>query len=142
MNGYLTTPIIRTKYYNNPPVIYPYTNFFTSIPLPEIVTSHSYQNLDVDPEVHKRMIKYFTKKIYKWLNGDLKHILTKIKINNVTSDAQKIEHILKNVMQKSAVYAILDSYVKETGTKWYDLPSHKSLLMQVFESQILSRTNN
>lgn len=117
------------NYLNNIPSL---NTIVGSIPIPY------YQNLDTDPEIHKRMIKYYKKKLRKWLRGDLKSVLDKVKGDNID---KKIEYIEDNIIKTSIVEKILYVYMKKTGLNWVNLTKNNDILKEVFKLEISRRLN-
>ncbi len=117
-----------------------------------------YDTLNVDPAVQKRMIKHvYYLFLDKWLYRDLSDILNYFVIRDgkvsmilsmkdydpkrVDKDTQadiekKADYIGQHILKKSDMGAILYKFVKETGTKWYDLPQNDYFLRGLVEKSV------
>jgi hypothetical protein len=129
-----------------------------------------YQDLNTDPRIHKRMIKYFQMKtLDKWLMNDLVDILNYFKINSngavdiinnineykpnnsdsAANAEKKIDFIHKYFLTASVIDRLLDRYVKDYNIQWVHLPRNEyqikkliaSKLMKLIKAAISSKSN-
>lgn len=144
--------------------------FFSPVYAPPLVTSvnlayskpliSTYEDLNADRRVHKKMIKYFFyKTLDKWLYDELSEILNYFVIkgdrvelisnlsqfNSATGhDSQasadkKVKYIENNVISPKFMSKILYKYVQETGTHWYDLTKNEFFIRQVLKRALSKR---
>lgn len=120
-----------------------------------------YKNLNADPRVHQRLVKYFYyKALDKWLYEDLIDILNYLKIRNGKVDIinsmkeydplavdkesdddirKKIDFIEKFFLSKRLMARIIHEYVKHTGTNWVDLPKNEYFIRQIVGNKLTRR---
>jgi hypothetical protein len=67
---------------------------------------YDYQDLNKDPKIHQQIVKFFQKKIIKWMNNNI----LKKNINFIKSK-EGFEHI----------YHLIKKFVKKENVKWYEL---------------------
>ena len=152
-NTLIYTPRSSYTTYNNAnsPVsdapIIPSLNLSYSRPL-----LSSYENLNADPRIHHRLVKFFRFKILdNWLYDDMSKLLGYIKIsngkpslinnteeyiNNKDSNKDegiKIRYIEKNILSIDAIYKILTKFTSMTNTNWVDLPKNEKYVKQALE---------
>lgn len=120
-----------------------------------------YQNLNADPNVHKRMVNHFYYKVLdKYLYGDLIDILNYTTVKNGTvslipklSDynestvekesvdtiEKKIDFIAENFFSKDMMRKILNDFVIDANVNWVDLPKKSYFIKQLVKDKLLSR---
>ena len=109
----------------------------------KIIKLHPSLDMNLNYDLHIKMRDYFYHKtIDVWLKNSMKKILDYLKIDNenitisknkienknIDTDEivnKKIEFIKNNIFTKSTALKILNKYVKNTLTNWYDLPQHQ-----------------
>ena len=124
-NPYYTTTYYTNNYLNNLPSLNTITG---SIPLAY------YQNLNQDPDIQNRMVKYYKRKLKKWLRGDLKGLLDKVKIGDTTE--LKIDYLFKKIIKKYDIETILTVYINKTGYSWINLTMNNAVIKELFKYQI------
>jgi len=126
----------------------------------------SYLDMNQNPEVRKKLAKYYYyKTLDKWLlkedgmldilnylqvKGDTVHLINSIsdyKETNVNKDTQdvidkKIKYIENNIFEPYDMEKILNSYVQETGTNWYDLEKHAFYVKQAVRGFLKKKLKN
>jgi len=117
-----------------------------------------YENLNLDPQIHKTLTKYFYyKTLDKWLYSDLIDVLNYLKydkgkvtyLNKITDldlstvdketnteiDA-KVDFIEKHVLNKKMMHHILQKCVNETNIRWVDLPKNEYYVKQFIDNKL------
>lgn len=135
---------------------FPYlTSFNTTYTKPAI---GFFENLNADPRVHKRMVKYFYyKALDKWMYEDMRDVLNYFTIKNDKVDLissmkdydvtaadkesnetteKKIDFIGKYILTQSYMNKILNDFVNRNNISWVDLPKRELLLEQVVEEKL------
>ena len=83
-----------------------------------------------DPDLRRRVVKYFYEKFEVWLYGSFKDLGNYFSDNNGNITAKqssdgmtpnKAKFILKEVITKSTILKILDKYVRRRNVNWFDL---------------------
>ncbi len=117
-----------------------------------------YRDLEADPKVQKRMVKYFFYKVLdKWLFEDLKDLLGYLNVTgekvslisdtnkfNATSSEKdsvdvinkKADFIGKYIFTMSVMTKVLRKFVQEANASWYDLPKHEFFIRQVVRDNL------
>ena len=111
-----------------------------------------YENLNADPRIHKRMVKYIRfKALDNWLADDISEVLGYLKINGGKvsvikkmsefneSDRNieyKINFIERNILTHEMVYKIASRFVLETNTNWYDIPKYDYHLKRIVKKAL------
>lgn len=125
----------QKSYYNS---YYSTYNYLNNIPSLNTITGSIpltyYQNLNLDVNIQHRMVKYYKKKLKKWLATDLKDLLLKVKFGD--NDYMKIKHILNKVMGKYEMEMILTDYINKTGASWVDLTKNNEYIKELFKYKI------
>ena len=107
------------------------------------ITVSYYSNLNADPRVHARITKnLYYQLLDKWLYGDLVDILNYFRVKDgkvvlissmkdynsaavekdtIDSLEKKIDYIQKHFFTIKDMKKLLNNYVSESGTNWYDL---------------------
>ena len=89
-------------------------NLNPPIPTTILTTQYEYINVNKDPNLRKKMLKYFLKKIDNWKKTDKNW--KSVRVN--TSSKEFIKKL----------YKLLRKYVKSSDAEWYDLIDNKSVL--------------
>jgi hypothetical protein len=106
--------------------------------LPIITSYNNFFNVNNDPELRKRIYKYFYKKyrdiwlsfsyekLFKYfIKENDKIIFVKSReeyINNkITDKKEKKEYILKNIFGKHEMLIFLDRFIRKNNLNWYDV---------------------
>ena len=89
-------------------------NLNPPIPTTILTTQYEYINVNKDPNLRKKMLKYFLKKIDNWKKTDKNW--KSVRVN--TSSKEFIKKL----------YKLLRTYVKSSDAEWYDLIDNKSVL--------------
>jgi len=89
-------------------------DFNPALPTTLLTTQYEYINVNKDPELRKKMVKYFLKKIDKWKKTDKNW--KSVKVN--TSSKPFIKKL----------YKLLRKFVKSSDAEWYDLIDNRSVL--------------
>jgi hypothetical protein len=133
-------PLYYTTYANYDPGI---NNYLNNIPSLNTITGSIplpyYQNLNLDSDIQNRMVKYYKKKLSKWLRGDLKDILDNVKISGDNND--KIKYI-ENIINKSYILMILTIYINKTGSSWINLTKNNEFIKDLFRYKINKKLKN
>lgn len=115
-----------------------------------------YENLNVDPEIQKKIINYFYyKTLDEWLSNELSDVLNLLKIkdgkvvvidnyNEYKSSSndsnlvmeQKINYIEDNVLTKNMIKSLLNRIVSETNIEWVKLPKNSFLIKKHIENKL------
>ena len=121
-------------------------------PMPRTLvrTQPSYSDVNNDPELRKRMVKYFHGKVEVWLYGlyrDLGDYVVE-KSGNVelgtskgesTMTPNKAAFLMDKVIRKNVILSILDKYVRRKNANWYDLKEkHMSDLKEYIHTKLKS----
>jgi len=101
-----------------------------------IPTKITYPNVNNDPELRKKMVRYYWNKINIWLKESnlYKQLYSKMyvvgdKINfgmdekpeNTRNNIIKYEYIIKEIINKKDLYNILDKFCKINDVNYWDL---------------------
>ncbi len=103
-----------------------------------------YQNLDNDPTVRRRMMKYYYNKIHgKWIMDDYDKLHKYVKVQNgkagliknlssyqkgevaAKNTKLKIKFLLDNYAKKEDIKRYLHQYIKDSQGHWYNLGTEK-----------------
>lgn len=106
-----------------------------------------YENLNLDPDVHRKYIDhYYFKTLDKWLYDELSSVLKFFTVSGddvrlikkmsdykdgdtsklKSSDVEKIvDYLQLNLFNKTDMLHILHNFVKDTRVNWFDLPKHE-----------------
>jgi len=100
-----------------------------------------YENLNADKHVRKRIINYVKyKTLDKWLYGELKHLLKYVKLskkkNSQNDTDKKVDYLEDNIVTDNFVRKIIEKYVRETQTNWYDIPKNDYFLKEIMEKEL------
>lgn len=123
-----------------------------------------YETIDNNPDVRKKMIDYIYDLVRdKWLLDDINDVLNyfvylngQVKMisnlsdynqNNIAKDTnqiaeKKVEFIENTLFTKHDLKHILRKFIKETDTKWVDLPKNKFFLKQGVKEYIIKKIKN
>ena len=140
-----TTSSADSFTYNNPnfSTVYTYSNYLNNIPSLNTITRSIpltyYQDLNLEIDVQHRMIKYYKKKLKKWLKSDLKDLVAKVKMGD--NDVLKINHIMKKIMNKYEIEATLTVYINKTGSSWITLTKNNEFIKELFRYKIEKKLN-
>ena len=99
-------------------------------------TPITYPNVNNDPNLRKKMVKYFWNKIEHWLNNsslykklyefmyvvddNIKFGLDN-KPENTRSNIIKYDYIIKEIIHKKDLYNVLDKFCKKYNVNYWDL---------------------
>lgn len=120
-----------------------------------IRTNPSYQTVNNDPELRKKVVKYFFTRLSEdWLFGafnDVNKYLTvkdgKVDIVKSLKDVGKsgdmtdlkVEFVLEEVFTKHDLLEVIDKYVRHRNVNWYDLKTeHKGNLKDYIHGKLKS----
>ena len=100
-----------------------------------------YENLNADPHIRKRIVKYVRFKLLdEWLYGDLKSLLKYVKKTGKSKSTniqdKKVDYLEENVVTESFVKKIVEKYVKETQTNWFDIPKNDYFMKQIMKKEL------
>jgi hypothetical protein len=131
-------------------------NFNYSSPLISV-----YETIDNNPEMRHKMVDYFydlardkwflddindVLNYYKYSNGEVKIIenISEYSKNNIAKDTnktawEKVKYMTKTTFDKYTMKDILKTFVKNTNTKWVDLPKNKYYVMKFTKEYILKK---
>lgn len=120
-----------------------------------------FENLNADPRIRKRIVKFFYYKILdNWLMDDLVDILNFFTIKDGKVDLidnisqyeplgsyneseeikeKKIDFIEDFFLTKSFVSRVLDEYVNNTKTNWYELPKNSYFIKDIIAKKLTNR---
>ena len=117
--------------------------------------SNTYSDVNNDPELRKRVVRYFFEKFstvwlpYSYLklqkylkntNGEISFIKTIGDYDKeVVNDDAKIEFILENVFSKHELLVFLDKFVNKYNVNWYDL---KTKHIEKIKSELYDKLKN
>jgi len=106
-------------------------------PRPIFYTNSNYSDINNDPELRKRVVRYFFEKfstvwlpysytkLQKYLkntNGEISFIKTIGEYDKeIINDNAKVEFILENILSKHELLVFLDKFVNKNNVNWYDL---------------------
>lgn len=131
----------------------PAYGFVSSMTLPK------YEDLNYDPEVRKKMIRYFYYKVLgDWLYDDYKGLLNyfvikndivdvisnlnevdESKQNSIAEQEKKIEFIKNYIFTKKFVYKILSKYIAYTNSNWYDLNRNEYYIKKLIKHKLKNK---
>jgi hypothetical protein len=133
-------------------------NFEYSKPIVSI-----YDTIDTQPSVRKTMLDYYYDKTRdEWLMDDINDILnyftyrdgkvdfikspSEYNPSNIAKDTdqiaeKKVEFIEKLILTKYDLASILEKFIKETRTKWVNLPKNEYYLKQAIREYLLRQIN-
>ena len=119
------------------------------------------ENMNADPEVHKKMTKYFYyKTLDKWIYNDLLGVLSYFQISgknvSLKKDLDKInpndvlklkqdevdklvDNLEDNYLTKDMVKKILHRFVNDTNVNWYDLTKYEGPIREVIGKTVKSK---
>lgn len=140
--------MLNTNLINNSNLYIPNVGYVG--PRTAIRTQPSYSDVNNDPELRKRVVKYFHGKVEVWLYGaykDLGDYLVE-KNGNVelgTSKGEtnmtpnKARYLMDKIIRRSVILSILDKYVRRKNVNWYDLKEkHMSDLKEYIHAKLKS----
>jgi hypothetical protein len=124
-----------------------------TLPRPIFRTTPSYQSVNNDPELRKKMTKYFFQKLQDdWLYasfGDVAKYLTvvdnKVTFSKSLSEMgkngemtiEKVKFIVDEVFTKHDLLEVIDKYVRRRNVNWYDLKTkHKADLRDYIHGKL------
>lgn len=121
----------------------------------------TYETIDNDPSVRKRILNYYFDLIRDdWLLDDINDVLNYLKVDNgkvhliksmedysrqnVKNDTdktaeEKIEFIEREYLNKYDLAHILGKFVKETGTKWVELPKNEFFVKKLIKEYLIKK---
>lgn len=117
------------------------------------------ENLNADPDVHKKVTKYFYYKVLdKWIYDEMMSVLSYFKVDggkkvsyvNKLDDYNKdaamkysqeqvdaiIDFIEDSLFTKKMVNSILHQFVSESGVNWYDLPHQEGVVREIISKKL------
>ena len=128
---------------------------YNLFPRPIFRTNPSYSNVNNDPELRKRVTRYFYEKfVTVWLpftfiklqkylkneNGEIIFIKTISDYEkDIKNDDKKIEFILDNIFSKHELLVFLDKFVNKNNANWYDL---KTKYADKIKSELYDKLKN
>ena len=130
----------------------------------EPITLTFYDDLNLHPEVQKRISKHiYYKLLDKWLYEDMIDVLNYFKIvdgrvklisslkdydplrvekDTTQTVEKKTDYIQENVFFRSDIEKLLRKYVKETKTNWYDIPNNTYFIKKIIKDELIKRIKN
>lgn len=128
---------------------------YNVFPRPIFYTNSRFSDVNNDPELRKKVVRYFFEKfatvwlpysflkLQKYLknsNGEISFIKTIGDYDKeVVNDDAKIEFILENVFSKHELLVFLDKFVNKNGVNWYDL---KTKHVEKIKSDLYDKLKN
>lgn len=122
------------------------------------------ETIDNNPDVRRKMINYIYDLVRdKWLLDDINDVLNyfvysngqiqmisnlnEYNPNNIMKDTnqiaeKKVEFIENMLFTKHDLKHVLRKFIKETNTKWVDLPKNKFFLKQGIKEYIIKKIKN
>ena len=97
-------------------------NLNSAFPTTYLSSHYEYINVNKDPNLRKKMVKYFLKKIDKWKKTDKNW--KSVKVNTKS----------KSFIKK--LYKLLRKYVNNSDAEWYDLIDNRSVLKDYLRSKM------
>lgn len=128
---------------NNGPILITDRNI---APRTIIRTQPSYSDVNNDPDLRRRVVKYYHDKIEVWLYGSYKDFGGYVVENDdnvslsrgeVTMNPNKARFLMKNIIRKSVVLTIIDKFVRRNNVNWFDLKEkHHSNLKKFIHTKL------
>lgn len=128
---------------------------YNVFPRPIFYTNSRFSDVNNDPELRKKVVRYFFEKfatvwlpysflkLQKYLknsNGEISFIKTIGDYDKeVVNDDAKIEFILENVFSKHELLVFLDKFVNKYNANWYDL---KTKHVEKIKSDLYDKLKN
>lgn len=113
---------------------------YYTTPRPIFRTNQSIDDVNNDPELRKRMTKYFYDKFKTdWVYGSYSALYDYLSVKNgevkiersdkgkSDNDNLKAEFIINEIFSKSDMLDLLDKYVRQNDVNWYDLKTKHKL---------------
>ena len=85
-------------------------------------TQYEYVNVNKDPNLRKKMVKYYLTKIDEWMESDKNWKSVKVKTES------------NDFIKK--LYKLLRKYVKKSDAEWYDLIDNRSVVKDYLRYRI------
>lgn len=138
-------PLINTSVTNNGRM---FIADMHNTPRTLIRTQPSYSDVNNDPDLRKRMVKYYYGKIEVWLYGAFKDLGSYVVEKNgeaslgkgdVSMTPAKARYLMEKIIRKSVVLTILDKFVRRRNVNWFDLKEkHHSDLKEYIYTKLKS----
>jgi hypothetical protein len=137
----------------SPVYINPLNPIGATVLVPGSLALPSFLDLNKDPEVQKRVVKYFRyKTLDKWLYDDMTDVLDHFKVtgNDVKLSERSqehktdetiekiIEYIEKYILTENTMRRILSNFVDTAQANWYDLHKNEYFVEEAIHKKILS----
>jgi len=120
-----------------------------------------YDDVNTDPELRNRVVRYFRDKMLEYLNEDGSDLLGYFTVKkkeggdivefNKTGDDHKdsastkltkIEYIRYNIMSKKFIAKTLEHYTEKKNMKWWDLKANKHSVERYIYSKLKDKISN
>ena len=88
---------------------------------------YRYSDVNKDPKLREMMVKYYKKKIIKWLSSSKEYkekVINKFS-NNKIINQNIVDEIQNKYLNNDRIYKILRYFVNKRELNWYDLKKYK-----------------